>query len=93
MFSKLQQPTEAVSTFKQMIINGIKPNATAYNAMIDMFAKFKLEYDAQHWFQRMRAASVCNIIYLSKVTTIKFEILNNSYHPSHFNFLILTFSF
>lgn len=37
MFSKLLQPVEAVLWFEQMILNGIEANATAYNAIIDMF--------------------------------------------------------
>jgi pentatricopeptide repeat protein len=59
MYSKLQQPDEAVLIFEQMLANGIQPNATVFNAMIDMYGKMKLVLESQYWFKRMIEASVC----------------------------------
>jgi pentatricopeptide repeat domain-containing protein 1 len=36
-----------------MILNGIEANATAYNAIIDMFSKMRVVFEARHWFNRM----------------------------------------
>lgn len=44
MFSKLLQPVEAVLWFEQMILNGIDANATAYNAIIDMFRYYLFHF-------------------------------------------------